>query len=104
MNRQLTLEQVRAKFMREPEFREEWERQRPQREFSSALIRARLNAGISQSELARRVGVSRPVIARLEAGLRIPRVDTIMRLASALGVDFTISAVDTVRAEPHEAA
>ncbi len=49
-----------------------------------ALRQARVAAGLTQQALADRVGVVRPEIARWEAGGRLPRVDTAVRLALAL--------------------
>ncbi len=103
MDHEATYEEVLAKSMKERESREEWEEQQSIREFSSTLIRARLAAGISQAELARRIGVRQPMIARLEAGMQTPKIDTLVRLAKALGVDFTITAGDTIKAAPHKA-
>lgn len=44
--------------------------------------------GLSQADLARRVGVSQPVIARLERAGRTPTPQTLWRLAAALHVQF----------------
>ncbi len=103
MDHEIAGEEVPGNFKEEPGLREEWGAQRPLRELSVALVRARLAAGISQTELARRIGVKQPMIARLEAGSEIPKVDTLMRLAKALGVDFTITAGDTIETQPHKA-
>ena len=46
----------------------------------------RLAAGLTQAELARRTGIHRPNIARVEAGRHTPSLDTLNRLASAIGV------------------
>ena len=57
------------------------------------LIGLREEQGISQRDLARRVGVSQPVIARIEAGTaqNLP-LRTLLKIASALNgqVDITI--------------
>ena len=47
----------------------------------------RTGAGLTQAQLARRIGTSQPTIARLEKGLdvRTPRWDTLQRIARALG-------------------
>jgi transcriptional regulator with XRE-family HTH domain len=45
---------------------------------------------LSQAELARRAGVSPPVISRLEDGKRLGRGDTIARVTRALGIDPAI--------------
>lgn len=45
----------------------------------------RVQSGLSQSELARRMGTSQPVIARIEGGSSTPSVDMLDRLARATG-------------------
>ena len=52
-----------------------------------ARLRAlRLEAGLTQAELARRTGIHRPNIARVEAGRHTPSLETLARLAQAIGV------------------
>lgn len=50
------------------------------------LIRARCDAGLSQAEVARRMGIPQPAIVRLEAGTHSPTLTTLARYASAVGV------------------
>lgn len=50
----------------------------------------RLAAGLTQAELARRTGIHRPNIARVEAGRHTPSLETLARLASAIGVPTTL--------------
>lgn len=47
---------------------------------------ARAKAGLSQEALARRVGIARPNVARLEAGRHLPSLSTLRRVSKALGV------------------
>lgn len=55
-----------------------------------ARLRAlRLEAGLTQAELARRTGIHRPNIARVEAGRHTPSLETLARLAHAIGVPTT---------------
>jgi transcriptional regulator with XRE-family HTH domain len=56
----------------------------------SAVRVARRRAGVSQSELAARTGMSQPSIARLEKGQVSPTVITLDRIARALGTDLVI--------------
>ena len=49
------------------------------------LREARTGAGLSQSELARRAGVSQSVISAYESGRRQPSLPTLMRLVDATG-------------------
>ena len=76
---------------RDPALREACERLRPQFEFRKALIGARLAAGLTQKQLAERMGTSQLAIARLESGPRLPSVDTLYRLAVILGLAFNIT-------------
>lgn len=56
----------------------------------SALRDARRAAGLQQEELARRAGVSRMTVQRLEAGTIDPRVSTVLVLARALGLELLL--------------
>jgi DNA-binding XRE family transcriptional regulator len=49
----------------------------------------RLAAGLTQAELARRTGIHRPNIARVEAGRHTPSLETLSRIANAIGVSPT---------------
>lgn len=53
------------------------------------LRELRVAAGLTQAELARRTGIHRPNIARVEAGRHTPSLETLARLASAIGVSTT---------------
>lgn len=53
------------------------------------LRELRLEAGLTQADLARRTGIHRPNIARVEAGRHTPSLETLSRLAGAIGVPTT---------------
>jgi transcriptional regulator with XRE-family HTH domain len=50
------------------------------------LARLRGDAGLSQSGLARRVGISQSAVSQIEAGDRSPSYGMLLQLADALGV------------------
>jgi transcriptional regulator with XRE-family HTH domain len=52
------------------------------------IRRARKNAGLSQVDLARRIGVSQPAIATWESGVHDPRRVVLARLAEALSISL----------------
>jgi transcriptional regulator with XRE-family HTH domain len=52
-------------------------------DLARALIEARTAAGLSQSQLARRMGTSQSYIARLEGGKVRPSTDALERFAQA---------------------
>jgi ribosome-binding protein aMBF1 (putative translation factor) len=49
------------------------------------LIAARARSGLSQSEVAQRMGTTQSVVARLESGKRPPSMRTMERFAQAVG-------------------
>jgi len=53
----------------------------------------RTAAGLSQRELAERVGTTQSAIARLERGGRPPRIDTLLNIADALECDLVVDLV-----------
>jgi transcriptional regulator with XRE-family HTH domain len=55
--------------------------------FGANLARCRKAAGLSQEEACVRAGLHRTEISNLERGKRLPRVDTVAKLAGAIGVD-----------------
>lgn len=50
------------------------------------LARRRAAAGLSQEELAARASVNRSVVSLIESRKRMPRVDTLVKLAGGLDV------------------
>jgi transcriptional regulator with XRE-family HTH domain len=57
--------------------------------FGENLARLRERAGVTQEEVAWRASLHRTEIGLLERGGRIPRIDTLAKLAGALGVPPT---------------
>jgi len=51
---------------------------------------ARKAAGLTQKELGERMGVSSVAVTQYESGKRIPKVDTLQRIADALGIDIGV--------------
>ncbi len=62
----------------------------PEFEIATELGRARLRAGLSQAELAARMGTSQSAIARLESGQALPSTKTLLRYAVATGSRFHV--------------
>lgn len=54
--------------------------------FAGNLSRHREAAGLSQEELGLRASLHRTEISQLERGLRVPRIDTLVKLAASLGI------------------
>jgi transcriptional regulator with XRE-family HTH domain len=56
--------------------------------FGVRLARLREDAGLSQSALARRIGVSQSAVSQMEAGDRSPSYGMLLQLSGALGVSM----------------
>jgi transcriptional regulator with XRE-family HTH domain len=77
-----------------PEVKREYDALEQEFAIASELIRARARAGLSQAELAERMGTSQSAIARLESGQTLPSTKTLIRFAEATGskVELRLSA------------
>ena len=54
------------------------------------LLDARKNAGLTQQELADRIGANKGYISRIERGLTVPTVATLYKIASAMGLTIEL--------------
>lgn len=57
---------------------------------AALIVEARRRAGLSQSELARRLGTHQPVVARWESGRSEPDFATVTRVLRAAGFELTV--------------
>jgi len=60
----------------------------------SAIIRRRKMLGLTQLEVAKRAGLTQPAVARLENDAQIPRMDTLQKIAIALGLRLEFVAIE----------
>lgn len=56
----------------------------------ATLRSARRAAGLTQRALAARAGTSHPTLSAYEAGVKVPRADTFVRILAAAGRDVTV--------------
>lgn len=79
---------------RDPEYRAELQRLAPYETLARIVIRRRGQLGLSQAELALRMGTSHSAISRIESGQHPTTVQTLRRLAEALGTHLVVGFVD----------
>jgi ribosome-binding protein aMBF1 (putative translation factor) len=65
-------------------YRETQDRLRPFEEIARVVIMRRAQLGLTQQELAERMGTTKSVISRIESGQHRTSTDTLRRLAEAL--------------------
>lgn len=59
-------------------------------QIAERVRQAREGRGLTQAELAARIGSTQPAVARLEAGGVMPSLDTLRRIADALGLELVV--------------
>ena len=82
--------QIAADELTDPEIRREHDRTALAHAVAMRVIGYRVEHGLSQTGLARLLGMHQPAVARLEAGDHEPSLATLSRLAKVLGVEFHI--------------
>lgn len=82
--------EVRKAWFKDPEFVKEYDALEDEFALANALIGARVRAGLTQTQLAERMGTSQSAVARLESGRRLPSVATLEKLAAATGSKLRI--------------
>ncbi|KKQ32253.1 transcriptional regulator [Candidatus Curtissbacteria bacterium RIFOXYB1_FULL_41_59] len=76
--------------LKDPELKAEYDRQQPEFAVIRAIVRARSMNGISQEELAKKLGTKQSVISRLESGRANPSIGFLKKLAQALNSHLEI--------------
>ena len=89
MNTNVRFEDWSREKMQDPEFRAAYEALEP----AYQLARLRIQRGLSQEQLAEKVGIKQPSIARLESGRSTPNLDFLRRVAAALDAQVEIRIV-----------
>lgn len=79
--------------LKNPKFKAEYDKLQPEFAVIRAIIRARAERGITQKELASKVGTKQSVISRLESGRANPSVNFLKKLAQALNSHLEINFV-----------
>lgn len=80
-----SLAKLREKLLTDPGVKAEYDRLGPFFAVVGEMIEARQAAGLTQTELAIRMGTTRSVVARLETARHMPNFDMIARHAAAVG-------------------
>ena len=86
-------DRLKSRWMKDEEFRREYERLRPQYEVIIDAMRARFARGWSQEELAQRMGRQQPAISRFEGASVMPSIAFLQDLAEALDLKLSVRLV-----------
>ncbi len=85
-----TWKQHKQELLKNPKLKAAYDELEPEYRLANDLIRARLGKKMTQTELAKKAGVSRVVVARLESGTTNPTLETVNRVAGVLGKELKL--------------
>src|SRR5687767_15617047 len=85
-----TSAEVHADLMKDEEFRALWEASAPARALANRLVGYRIDHGLTQTALARKIGISQPAVARMEIGEHMPTINTLMKISEALDIEILL--------------
>ncbi len=95
----ITHEDFTKKLLRNPEVKTQYKFLEDEFALFDELLKARINAGLTQADVAIRMGTKTPAIARLEAGggnkKHSPSISTLRKYAKAVGCHLEIKLVQT---------
>ncbi|MGH6916172.1 MAG: helix-turn-helix domain-containing protein [Geminicoccaceae bacterium] len=83
MGRPIPVEEVFVEWRKDPEYVAAYDALEEEFELAAALIEARSRAGLTQEQVAQRMGTTQAVVARLESGRGKPSTRTLERFAKA---------------------
>lgn len=76
--------------MKNPKFRKAYEESQLEYEIARAVIRARIEKGLTQKQLADKLNTKQSVISRVESANTTPSLSFLKRLAQALNTSLRV--------------
>ena len=91
------LQKLTDELLQDPDFKREYEPLLPEMDITRAILDARIRAGMTQTELSEKSGISQADISRLEKGTRNPSIALLKRLAEAMDSTLKIEFIPKTR-------
>lgn len=85
-----TWKNFKRELLQDRKITQEYENLKPRYQLISQLIEARIKKGMTQKELASKIGTKQSAIARLESGASNPSIAFLEKVTSALGTKLII--------------
>lgn len=85
MSKTIPFKKIAEEWKEDSEYRQEYENLKSEFEVARELIHARARAHLTQAEVAKRMGTTQSVIARLESGTKSINIRTLEKYARATG-------------------
>jgi len=82
---------LKKSLLKDKEIKKVYDDLEPEFRLSQMIIAKRIEKGMSQADLAKKIGTKQPAVARLESGTYNPSVTLLKKTAKALGSSLHIS-------------
>jgi DNA-binding transcriptional regulator YiaG len=89
----IPLDKLKKELLANPKVKAEYDKLAAEFELAEELIRARSRAKLSQAQVARRMGTTQSVVAKLESGRSKPSLRSLERYARAIGARISVKLV-----------
>lgn len=86
-----TYSNFKKRILKDKKVLKEYNRLAPEYAIAEAIIKKRTEKGLSQSELAQKVGTKQSAISRLESGNYNPSINFLEKVANALNLNLVVS-------------
>ena len=83
--------QFKRQLLKDKEIQKAHDNIKPEFDLIQIILRKRIEQGLTQEELANKIGTKQSAIARFESGTYNPTVSFLQKIADALGVQLKIS-------------
>jgi DNA-binding XRE family transcriptional regulator len=85
MSKTIPFKKITDQWKKDPEYKKEYESLKAEFALARELIHARARAHLTQAEVAKRMGTTQSVVARLESGTKSMNLRTLEKYAEATG-------------------
>lgn len=85
-----TWEMHKKELLKDPEFRKALKETELEYQIARALIRARIEKGLTQAKLAKKLHTTQSVVSRVESGRALPSLSFLKRLADTLNASLSV--------------
>ncbi len=86
-----TFQEFKKELLKDPETKAEYDRLKPEYDLIRLLIKRRLNRGMTQTDVARKLGTKQTSVSRLESGANGASLERYAHYASAVGSKLKVS-------------
>ncbi|PIT87886.1 MAG: transcriptional regulator [Candidatus Magasanikbacteria bacterium CG10_big_fil_rev_8_21_14_0_10_40_10] len=86
-------DKFKKELLKDKKFKKAYDELEPEFAIAEMLIRIRLEKGLSQADLAKKIGTKQPAIARLESGNYNPTLSLLNKVAKAMGAKLKINII-----------